>query len=100
QVVEFHRLASVLESLNTGQLECTVTTATEARGRELDYPRPVVTRLHAEVQKALQTPEVRERMTAVGGEVIPGSIDMFAALIKSERVRYEKLVREANIKPD
>lgn len=63
-------------------------------------PRPVVTRLHAEVQKVLQTPEVRERMNAVGGEVIPGSIDMFGALIKSERVRYEKLVREANIKPD
>jgi tripartite-type tricarboxylate transporter receptor subunit TctC len=63
-------------------------------------PRSVVTRLHAEVQKALQTTEVRERMNSVGGEVIPGSIEMFGALIKSERVRYEKLVREANIKPD
>jgi tripartite-type tricarboxylate transporter receptor subunit TctC len=63
-------------------------------------PKPVVARLHSEVQKALQTREVRERMTAVGGEVIPGSIEQFAALIKSERQRYEKLVREANIKPD
>ncbi|MFZ4479052.1 MAG: tripartite tricarboxylate transporter substrate binding protein [Rhodoferax sp.] len=63
-------------------------------------PRPVLARLHVEVQKALQTPEVRERMTAVGGEVIPGSAEQFAALIHSERLRYEKLVREANIKPD
>ncbi|MDP1655879.1 MAG: tripartite tricarboxylate transporter substrate binding protein [Hylemonella sp.] len=63
-------------------------------------PKPIVAKLHAEVQKALQTKEVRERMTAVGGEVIPGSSDMFAALIRSERQRYEKLVREANIKPD
>lgn len=63
-------------------------------------PKPVVARLHAEVQKALQTREVRERMTQVGGEVIPGSADMFANLIRSERQRYEKLVREANIKPD
>lgn len=63
-------------------------------------PKAVVARLHEEVQKALQTKEVRERMTAVGGEVIPGSADMFAALIRSERQRYEKLVREANIKPD
>ena len=39
-------------------------------------------------------------MTAVGGEIIPGSADLFAALIRSERQRYEKLVREANIKPD
>jgi tripartite-type tricarboxylate transporter receptor subunit TctC len=63
-------------------------------------PKPIVTRLHAEVQKALQTKEVRDRMTAVGGEVLPGSAEMFAALIRSERQRYEKLVREANIKPD
>jgi hypothetical protein len=39
-------------------------------------------------------------MSSVGGEIIPGSTDMFAALIRSERQRYEKLVREANIKPD
>lgn len=44
-------------------------------------PKPIVAKLHAEVQKALQTKEVRERMTAVGGEVIPGSADMFGALI-------------------
>lgn len=63
-------------------------------------PKPVIAKLHAEVQKALQTREVRERMSAVGGEVIPGSQQMFADLIRSERARYEKLVREANIKPD
>jgi hypothetical protein len=39
-------------------------------------------------------------MTAVGGEVLPGPADMFTQLIKSERQRYERLVREANIKPD
>jgi tripartite-type tricarboxylate transporter receptor subunit TctC len=63
-------------------------------------PKPIIARLHAEVQKALQTQEVRERMTAVGGEVIPGNAEQFAALLHSERLRYEKLVREANIKPD
>jgi tripartite-type tricarboxylate transporter receptor subunit TctC len=63
-------------------------------------PKPIVARLHDEVQKALQTKEVRERMSAVGGEVIPGTAEQFAALIHSERLRYEKLVREANIKPD
>lgn len=63
-------------------------------------PKAILNRLHDEVQKALQTKDVRERMTAVGGEVLPGSAEMFAALIRSERQRYEKLVREANIKPD
>ena len=63
-------------------------------------PAAVVNRLHEEVQKALQTREVRERMASVGGEVVPGSRDMFAQLIRSEHQRYAKLVREANIKPD
>ena len=63
-------------------------------------PKNIVEQLHAEVQKALQTPEVRQKMTQVGGELAPGNIDMFAKLISSERIRYEKLIREANIKPD
>ncbi len=63
-------------------------------------PKPIVAKLHDEVQKALQTKEVRDRMNAVGGEVVPGSAEMFANLIHSERQRYTKLVREANIQPD
>ncbi len=63
-------------------------------------PKAVLLRLHAEVQKALQTPEVRERMAAVGGAVLPGSTEQFAALIHSDRLRYAKVVRDANIKPD
>ena len=63
-------------------------------------PAAIVTRLHTEVQKALQTPEVRERLAGAGGEVLPGSSAMFAQLIRSERTRYERLVREANIQPD
>lgn len=63
-------------------------------------PKTIVAKLHAEVQKALQTKEVKERMAAVGGEVIPASTEAFAALIKSERARYAKLVKDANIKPD
>ena len=63
-------------------------------------PKPIVQKLHDEVQKALTTKDVKERMAAVGGEVAPGSTDMFAQLIRSEAQRYMRLVREANIKPD
>ncbi|MDQ6881581.1 MAG: tripartite tricarboxylate transporter substrate binding protein [Pseudomonadota bacterium] len=63
-------------------------------------PRAILEKLHAEVQQALQTSEVRERMTAVGGEIIPGSSSMMASLLHSERLRYDRLVREAHIKPD
>ena len=37
---------------------------------------------------------------AAGGEVTPGSIEQFAALLARERVRYEKLIRDARIQPD
>jgi tripartite-type tricarboxylate transporter receptor subunit TctC len=63
-------------------------------------PKPVIARLHAEVQKALASPEVKERLAAAGGEVLPGPVEQFATLIRNERVRYAKLIREANIKPD
>jgi len=63
-------------------------------------PKAIVTRLHDEVQKALQSKDVRERLANAGGEVLPGSSEQFATLIRTERQRYAKLVREANIKPD
>jgi tripartite-type tricarboxylate transporter receptor subunit TctC len=63
-------------------------------------PAAVVSRLHAEVQKALATPDVRERLASAGGEVLPGDVERFAALLASERTRYDKLIREARIQLD
>jgi tripartite-type tricarboxylate transporter receptor subunit TctC len=63
-------------------------------------PKAIIAKLHAEVQKALASPEVRERMTTVGGEVMPASSEQFGSLIRSERARYERLVKESGIKPD
>lgn len=63
-------------------------------------PKPVIARLHAEVQKALASSDVRERLSSAGEDVIPASTEQFAAMIEAERLRYEKLIREANIKPD
>jgi tripartite-type tricarboxylate transporter receptor subunit TctC len=63
-------------------------------------PKAVVEKLHAEVQKALGTADVKQRMTGVGGEVLPGSEQSFAQLIHSDLVRYDKIVKDAHIKPD
>jgi tripartite-type tricarboxylate transporter receptor subunit TctC len=65
-----------------------------------NMPPAIVGRLHAEVEKALAAPEVRERLTNAGGEVLPGPVDRFSALLASERARYDKLIREARIQPD
>jgi len=42
QVVEFPRLALVLDALKAGQVDFTVTNATEARARDMDFTRPLV----------------------------------------------------------
>jgi tripartite-type tricarboxylate transporter receptor subunit TctC len=63
-------------------------------------PAPVVARLHAEVQKALATPELRDRLAGAGGEVLPGPQERLGALVASEKARYEKLIRDARIQPD
>jgi len=63
-------------------------------------PAGIVKVLHAQVEKALQSKEMIERLGSVGGEVSPGSTAQFISYLNSERKRYEKLVREANIQPD
>ena len=63
-------------------------------------PAPIVTRLHAEIQKALSAPEVKDRLVNAGGDVLPGPVERLTALLASEKMRYEKLIREARIQPD
>ena len=63
-------------------------------------PSAVVQRLHAEIQKALASAEVRDRLTNAGGEVLPGPTERLSALLASEQARYAKLIREAHIQPD
>ncbi|QWE21309.1 tripartite tricarboxylate transporter substrate binding protein [Polynucleobacter sp. AP-Kolm-20A-A1] len=63
-------------------------------------PPAIVKALHAQVEKALQSKEMMERLGSVGGEVSPGTTAQLTSYLNSERKRYEKLVREANIQPD
>ena len=63
-------------------------------------PAPVVTRLHAEIERALASEDVKGRLATAGGEVLPDPVDRFAALLTTERARYERLIRDAKILPD
>jgi tripartite-type tricarboxylate transporter receptor subunit TctC len=63
-------------------------------------PQPIVARLHAEIQRALATDDVRNRLVSAGGEVLPGPVERATKLIADERDRYGKLIREERIKPD
>ena len=63
-------------------------------------PKDIVARLHAEIMKALQTPDVQKRIAGLAGE--PGTLtsEQFAAMNRADFDRFGKLVREANIKLD
>jgi tripartite-type tricarboxylate transporter receptor subunit TctC len=63
-------------------------------------PAPIVTRLHADIQRALASEDVKSRLTTSGGEVLPGPVDRLTTLVSDERARYEKLIRDERIKPD
>lgn len=63
-------------------------------------PKDKVAQLHGAVQRALATQDIRDRLAAVGGEVAPATQEAFAAHLKAEHVRYERLIRAAKITPD
>jgi len=61
-------------------------------------PKAIVDRLNQEMVKALQAPDVRERLVAQGGaEIVTGSPEDLAALIRRELESYAKLIKAAGI---
>ena len=62
-------------------------------------PPEIVARLHAELRKALQLPDVRERITFDGAEVIAGSSSEFGDYIKAELNRFGKIIRATGAQP-
>ena len=60
-------------------------------------PREVVARINAEVNKALATAEVRERLAAAGIEPVGGSAAQFGAFIQAEMARWAKVAHAAGL---
>ena len=63
-------------------------------------PPEVIARLHREVVAVLQTPEVRERLIAMGLEVVGNSPAEFAEYLRSESVKWGKIIRDAKIRAE
>jgi tripartite-type tricarboxylate transporter receptor subunit TctC len=62
-------------------------------------PEPIVVRLHDEIAKALQTPEIKDRLSKFGSEPMDMTLDQFEVYFKKELVINEALVKAANIEP-
>jgi tripartite-type tricarboxylate transporter receptor subunit TctC len=63
-------------------------------------PRPLVNRLNAEIARAVSQPDMGERFVAQGIDLQSGTPEQFAALIKSEVVKWRKVVRDAGARVD
>jgi tripartite-type tricarboxylate transporter receptor subunit TctC len=60
-------------------------------------PRAIVDRLHAETQKALAVPAVQERLTTLGVEQMPMTVDEFGKFYRDDVAAILKLAKDANI---
>ena len=63
-------------------------------------PAPIVTKINAEVNRILKMPDVKEKFAAEGGGPIGGSSQEFAALLKSDYVKWAKVVKDSGAKLD
>jgi tripartite-type tricarboxylate transporter receptor subunit TctC len=58
----------------------------------------IVALLHREIAKAVQLPDMKERLATLGYEPVVNTPEACAALLQSEMVRWGKVVRDAGIK--
>ncbi len=63
-------------------------------------PPAIIATLNTEIVRALKTTAALERFTALGAVPAGGTPDQFAALIKAEIAKYEKIVRQSGAQVD
>jgi tripartite-type tricarboxylate transporter receptor subunit TctC len=63
-------------------------------------PRDIIARLNAELVRAMNAPEMRDKLAAAGIEPRTSTVEEFAAYIRSEAARFAKVIREAGIKAE
>ena len=61
-------------------------------------PGAIVARLNAEIGKALADQAIKANLTSSAMEPIGGSAEQFARLVRDDFAKYERLVKELNIK--
>ena len=60
-------------------------------------PKEIVAKLHAEITRALQTPEVKEKLAQNGLEVTTSTPEQLGEMVKAEVAKWDKVFKEANL---
>ncbi len=63
-------------------------------------PQPIVTRLNAEIVKALSSEDMRSKMDAIGVSLVSSTPEQLAALLKDDIARWTPIIKAAGIKAD
>jgi tripartite-type tricarboxylate transporter receptor subunit TctC len=63
-------------------------------------PKEVIARLHGELIRILQVPEMRERLIADGTDPVGSNPDEFGRYIREEIAKWAKVAKAAGIKPE
>jgi len=63
-------------------------------------PRPIIARLNAELVKVMHSPEMKERLAAIGTDPVTTTPEEFAAYIQAEIVKWGDVIRKANLRAD
>jgi tripartite-type tricarboxylate transporter receptor subunit TctC len=63
-------------------------------------PKDIVARLNGETVKILRNPEMKERLTKLGCDVVASSPEEFAAFQKAEIAKWAKVVKESGARID
>lgn len=63
-------------------------------------PQPIISKLNAEMVRALRLPDVTKRLRDLGSEPVAGTPEQFDALIKSEIKKWARVIKEVGIRVD
>jgi tripartite-type tricarboxylate transporter receptor subunit TctC len=64
-------------------------------------PRDIIDRIHGQISKALESPELKDRLISDGAEpMLTDSPDEFSKIITNEWKKWSNLIRQAGIKGD
>ena len=60
-------------------------------------PKPIIQRLNAEVMKALQSPDVRQKLALQGAEALGSTPEAYGEYIQKELIRWDNVVKQTGI---
>ena len=63
-------------------------------------PRDVVNKLHAEIVRVMQAPDIQKRLLTEGAKFTPLSPDQFVGFVKSEITKWAKVIQQSGIRVD